>query len=293
MSNRKQYSNRDGYFNLDREDKRIRLNVSDEETSENMEQDEIPMSELNKHLFHLDKFKLYPSFLKKLFKELAVKFASIKCTIMTITAKQVEITDATTSGILPKQFHHQQKLLNRFSDAETIRLLTVEILRAEKTRLDNKIIEANNNLANRHLELTQLMEPLINHTKIIIVEELQTEITLDTLIEQEFCIMITKMEQDKVKKALKKEKLLLSKEKHNEPAIITIKDFEKLKKELKQLKIKDKNSKNYQGKPTKKKLGPSQNSKGTMKSKQQVKKGKNKKDSRKSGNTKNTVAKRQ
>ena len=293
MSNHKQYNSKDSYFNIDRQDKRIRLNMSDDDLSEDMNQDEIPLSELNKHLYHLDKFKLYPSFLKKLFKELATKYAAIKCIIMTTVKKQNEINEATTNGILPKQFHHQQKLLNRFSDVETIRLLTMEFLKAEQTLLQTKLSTSNQELANRHIELAHLMEPLISHTKIINVEELQTEITLDTLIEQEFCIMLTKMEQDKVKKALKKEKLLIHKEKSNEIATITTKEFDKLKKELKQLKINNKNSsKNAKGTPILKKVGQSQKSKGN-KSKQQAKQGNKSKNSKSNGNTKNTVAKRQ
>lgn len=291
MSNRKQYNSKDSYFNIDRQDKRIRLNISDDDHSEEMNQDEIPLSELNKHLYHLDKFKFYPSFLKKLFKDLAIKYASIKCTIMNTVRKQTDIKESITNGILPKQFHHQQKLLNRFSDAETIRLLTMEFLKAEQTLLQTKLSNANEQLSNRHIELSHLIEPLISHTKIINVDELQTEITLDTLIEQEFCTMITKMEQDKVKKALKREKLLIQKEKSKELATITNKEFEKLKKELKQLKITNKKTpKNSNGTPIPKKVGQSQKPK---RKKNIQKQGNKSKNSKLNGNTKNIVAKRQ
>ena len=133
----------------------------------------------------------------------------------------------------------------------------------------------------------------MKNTKLINVDELQTETTLDCLIEQEFCVMITKMEQDKLKRTLKQEKLLAHKDKLKEPADISVKEFNNLKKQIKQLTISTKNtkkSKNDQGKPIAKKVGNSQKPKQTN---QQVKKGNKPKNSNRNGNTKNTVAKRQ
>lgn len=295
MSNRKQYTNRDGYFNLDREDKRIRLNISDEDIeTDSIEEDPIELSELNKYLHNLDKFKYYPNFLKNLFKNLARKYAAIKCTIKNITHKKISLDDSITSGILPPQFKYQQKFINRFSDAEAVRILITQFLQTEKQELDIKLQKANEELANRYIELANLLEPIISNTKIINVDELRTEVTLDSLIEQEFCVMITKMELDKIKRALKQEKLLLKKEKLKKPAVITENELNNMKKELKKLKLSTSKSKNEQGKPITKKVGHSQKQ-PTQKPKQSAnnKKGNTTKHSRKDGSTKNTVGKRQ
>jgi len=288
----KSFNRRENYFNIDRQDKRVRLNISDDESSEILE--ETPeITDLNKFLFNLDKFKYYPSFLKSMFKNLAKKYAAIKCTIKNITNKKLMLSESLNTGTLPPQFKHQQKFLSKLSDIEAIRILTEQFVKAEQQELELKLNKANDELANRYVELKNLLTPIIANTTIINEEELRTNITLDSLIEQEFCIMLTKMEQDKIKRMSKQEKLLIHKEKLLKPADITQKEFNKLKKELRNLKINKEKSKNGQGKPIMKKLGPSQNKQDRKPKKEGTKTKKPSKNSRKDGNTKNTVAKRQ
>jgi hypothetical protein len=197
---------------------------------------------------------------------------------------------AIETGEFPKSIQFQIRAFEkRYSDVATISSLSTKLIESEKTKLNQQNQDTNIQLMNGPTELHQMLQPILDNSDTFKHMLNNAELLLNSLIEQEFCTMLLKMEHDKKVKEAKKTKFETQKAMNNSAAFFTTKQMKQmtsqinhLKKELAKLSTKPK-SKNGKGKPAPKKSGKPTQTKGGNLSK--TRKG--------NGNTKNTRKDRQ
>jgi hypothetical protein len=281
---RNTYSTRDQYSNLQRQDNRLNLN------DERMDDSSVTDSEYLQTTFDtyqdsIDEFKSLPKCLKTTFITLAKKHAALKCRILNNNNQISKLNHALTTGDFPRSIQFQiRSFEKRYNDVAIISNLTSNVIESEKTRLNQQNQDTKLKLLNGPTELNEIIKPIIDNSDTFKHMLNNSEMLLNSLIEQEFCTMLLKMEYDKKVKESKKAKLEAQKALNNSPALITSKHFKQmsnhikqLKKELTKLSINSK-QKNGKGKPAQKKSGKPI----------QTKRGKNSSAKKRNGNSRNT-----
>ena len=245
-------------------------------------------------------FKSLPPFLKQSITKLAKQYAIIECRIMSLQDKLDKLKADKDANILPFHMKHQRKLIDKFTDVNVIHKLINDFIDVEY----QSVLEANESLGlkmdQRYFDLSQTLEPIKTNTRLLDDTDLDWKEILDSCMEQEYCTMLMKQRDDKIRKAAKKEKFETMKAKNNEIATITVKELNVIKKQIKQAQ-KSKtpaNPKNGKGKTGTKKPAPPKNNKGNKQGNQQGKQPKNQQGnksngSRNAGNTKGTKGTRQ
>lgn len=280
------YSARDQYSNLDRQDRRTDL--QDDQMDRSSDDSEYHQTMFDLFQDGIEEFRTLPKCLKSIFITLAKKHAALKCRLLNNKSQIALLENAITSGELPRSIRFQIKSFEkRYSDVETISNLSIKVIESEKTRLTQQNTETTLQLLNGQKELQQLLKPIIENSDTFSHMLSNTELILNSLIEQEYCTMLLKMEHDKKVKEAKKAKFEKQKELNNAPALITSKhvktmtaQIQSLKKELGKLTTKSKNGK---GKPAMKKSDKPNQTKG----------GKHTNTKKRNGNSKNTRKDRQ
>jgi hypothetical protein len=183
---------------------------------------------------------------------------------------------------------HQQKLLDKFTDIHVIHKLIHNFIDVEYESSLQLLESLNLKLNDRHSELLGMLEPVSSNTRLLNNTELDLQTIFDAVIEEEFCNMLMKQRDDKLRKAIKKEKFETMKAKNNALATITVKDLNNIKKQIKQVKkpTTPTKPKNGKGKTGLKKPALPKTNKGKRQTKQS-------KGTKSAGNTKGTKGTRQ
>lgn len=247
--------------------------------------------------FYIGQFKTLPSFLKTSILKLAKQKAITKCKILNIQTKTSALTLDKESNTLPNHMKHQRKLVEKFHDINIVHKLTVEFIDAEYTVLNDQKTQLEHELEDRYFELSELLAPIKTNSTLLNTQTIEFQLILDSLIEQEFCSMLIKQRDDMLRKHAKREKFETKKAQNNEPATITVRELEQLKRSVKNInksKIRSKtppsNPKNGKGKSGKKKTVLPKKSKSKPKGNQPKNPSTT---SKKGGNTKNSKGTRQ
>jgi hypothetical protein len=282
---RPNYTARDQYSNLSRQDNR-------DPQDEHMNEDSASDSNYEQTIYDifqdgLEEFKSLPKFLKSIFQTISKKHASLKCRKLN-NQKEIALLEEASTGLeqadtLPKSIRFQIRAFEkRYSDVETIAALTKKLIDSEKHRLEQQNMETTLMIVKGPTELNEILKPIMDNSDTFKHLLANSELIFNSLVEQEFCTMLLKMEHDKKVKEQKRNKFEAQKELNNAPVILTTKNFKQmsgqinsLKRELAKLTTKPKNVK---GKPAPKKSGKPTQTKG----------GKKEKSKKRNGNSKGT-----
>jgi hypothetical protein len=251
---------------------------------------------LNQFTDTIGKFDTLPNFLKSHLLKLAKKIAILKCKLQQLNEKQKVLSEHKEENTIPPHMIHQKKLINKFSNPATIHKLIHDFIDAEFTKNQEKIEDLDDSYSQRYDNLSELLQPINQQSKLLENTSLDFHIIIDTLIEREFCTMLLKQQEDKLRKRLKKEKHELTKAKNDEIVTLTVKDLNKLKKDIKHAKKTTISSTKKQSQSKPKVTPKSKNSKGKndqKKSSLPKPKGKTSNDSKKGGKSKNSNVTRQ
>lgn len=266
------------------------------ETTKSIEYDEQSLTDhpttITIHKHCMDQFKLLPPFLKKSLSKLAKQYAITQCKQLNTQEKLNKLKSDKDANILPTHMKHQQKLIDKFTDINVIHKLIHDFIDVEYESLLQTNESLNLKMNERYIELSNTLEPITTYTSLLDNNELELKTIFDCLIEQEFCNMLMKQRDDKLRKATKKEKFEAMKAKNTAIATITVKELNNMKKQIKQAQklkqpTKPKNGKGKTG--TKKPTLPKTN----KRNKQGKQQGKQSNDSKNAGNTKGTKGIRQ
>lgn len=233
---RNTYSTRDQYSNLQRQDNR--LNLNDEQMDDSSVTDsEYLQTTFDTYQDSIDEFKSLPKCLKTTFITLAKKHAALKCRILNNNNQISKLNHALTTGDFPRSIQFQiRSFEKRYNDVATISNLTSNVIESEKTRLNQQNQDTKLRLLNGPTELNEIIKPIIDNSDTFKHMLNNSEMLLNSLIEQEFCTMLLKIEYDKKVKESKKAKLEAQKALNNSPALITSKHFKQMTNQVKQLK---------------------------------------------------------
>jgi hypothetical protein len=188
------------------------------------------------HQKSIEQFKLLPPFLKRSINKLSKQYAITQCKILNIQDKQNNLKSNKDANTLQTHMKHQQKLVDKFTDIHVIHKLIHNFIDVEYESLLQLLESLNVKLNERHSELLVMLEPISSNTRLLNNTELDLTTIFDAVIEEEFCNMLMKQRDDKLRKAIKKEKFETMKAKNNALATITVKDLNNIKKQIKQVK---------------------------------------------------------
>jgi hypothetical protein len=262
--------------------------------SKSSNQEDTAPNYLNQFIVTLEMFNSLPKFIQTHLMKLAKKNAILKCKLHQFDENQKILVEHQNGNTIPHHMVHQKKLINKFTNPDIIHKLTQDFILAEYTKNEEKIEVLNYKYSQRYTELSELLKPINQRSKLLENNTLDFNIIIDTLIEREFCTMLLKQQDDQNKKRLKKEKFETIKAKNEEIVILTVKDLNKIKKDIKLAKKTTSSKKNSNSK--RKIVTNSKNFKGKndqKKSSLPKQKGKTSNDSKKGGNSRNSNVTRQ
>lgn len=248
----------------------------------------------------VDIFKTYmPPFLKKLMENLSIKYSKIACSIRNLKIKLKCFDEIIPGQELPTELKFQQKYYESLANAEIKEAFVRNLLSNKKAILSTKIAEIEKIYESRYEEIQSLVAPFKFEncgSELLRDCGISWEKVLDSFIQIQICTMTAKSEEDQRKKTQKREKFEAKKEELSKPKIVTIREFEKLTAELKSLKLSNQKSEKGKTKPKnakgEKTVGKSPSPKKKEDQKKTQAKRKAKTQSRGSGNTKGTSAKK-
>jgi hypothetical protein len=227
--------------NLDREDRRQQRRNSIELKSRPATTVSPPVSDL----YSFEKIKNLPPYLQKLLKELATKYAKIRCSIHNLENKLYTIEQNLLQGVLPQYMHFQQKFVNSLEDMNTKTNMIKHLLDTETNKLKTIRNDFQAKYDDRFTEFESFLSDESMYKKHL--NELKPLLTI--LVDDNFHSMQLKAYKDTQKKQAKLQQFMEKKERDEEPTEVSTKDLRKLMKEIETLKINQKNlTKNVKGK---------------------------------------------
>lgn len=277
------YSTRDQMQNLDRQDKRQKVDSNDSDMEIYVEgMDDLPSpvlaadpkpapdptpaatEEEDEFLYASRMLKSFkdncPKYLLSIISKLSEKYAAIRCSIRNLEHKIFSLAHALDSAsvILPDCLARYRKEIDGIDDIDEKSTRILQLITTTKNGYEQKKNELLHSYNGRESELSERMEPFTAIKDSLKNSTFDFAYVLNLLIEERVCLMIQKQLDDDKKKQDKKDKLNLLKEKNSAVKELSVKEFSQMRKEIDNLKKqlqKQKTSKNVKGNPQQKKGG--------------------------------------
>lgn len=241
----------------------------------------------------LEKFTTLAPFLQSLLKELATKYAKIRCAVANVQEKIIILNENSRNVTLPRHMNMQQKFINSLDNMDTKTEMIQHILNLEKQKCETILTDLQAKYNDHFIEMESYLDTNMAYKKNI--DTIKPFLT--AMIENNYHTMKLKMFKDKQKRDAKHEKFMKKKEEDESEVTVKAKDIKRLLNEIQELKInqakllKKVNGKGEKHKP--KKMAPLPNQqKAKPKNAKKPSGGKSNK-SRNNGRTKNSSKKQQ
>ncbi len=166
---------------------------------------------------------------------IATKYAAISCDIYNSNRKIDQLLQNLESGTTPKHLLYKfKKMYNHPAESNLKTIIIRHSIEFDIKRLRTKVTELQSTFATRHQDLRKILDPTLKACELLLNTEFITSY-FDTIVKDKKITFMVKQQRDEFKKQQKHEKFLHKKEKENQASIITLREHNKLKNDIKLL----------------------------------------------------------